>query len=486
LFITEDKNEVVMPGLESVKFYMDGFYKGKQEIVKIYATSDDTATIEAPLNDYDVKLDVLYASSTAARQFDYVGSGTSKQLVTDTCTSAFTVDMDTDEYFVVTKVNGKDAESSVLTLTKVHDTDGITIKDYDGNVVAENKKSGKTFDASDMSVAVNSYNQSNSSAKMQITDSSCRNSTLVTKEGMRLSLPTRTVLVQQGAANTNNLSVGTTLQCAGNVTFGQSTSIVVNLTAYNGTYNMTNSRLCYASQWGTYIAEEDKDENIAGNYGGTTTWNLLTGNLTVNATFNSDNDVHTTLNSKTDLSGKNTFSVDDTKVYVGMLNTTVSSKVTEDKTSDQNDVEIEYPGEETYANLFIGSKASKVTSASSGESVAVSKIEVGAAVLDSSLASYTNQNLIVVGGPAINRAAAALLGKTYPAYGAASGIPENAGLIKLVENADKVAMIVAGWEAADTQRACRVVAESSDYALSGKEVQVTGTSMTDIQVGVPA
>jgi hypothetical protein len=249
---------------------------------------------------------------------------------------------------------------------------------------------------------------------------------------------------------------------------------------------MTNSRLCYASQWGTYIAEEDKDENIAGNYGGTTTWNLLTGNLTVNATFNSDNDVHTTLNSKTDLSGKNTFSVDDTKVYVGMLNTTVSSKVTEDKTSDQNDVEIEYPGEETYANLFIGSKASKVTSASSGESVAVSKIEVGAAVLDSSLASYTNQNLIVVGGPAINRAAAALLGKTYPAYGAASGIPENAGLIKLVENADKVAMIVAGWEAADTQRACRVVAESSDYALSGKEVQVTGTSMTDIQVGVPA
>ncbi|MCK4521606.1 MAG: hypothetical protein KAU20_03455, partial [Nanoarchaeota archaeon] len=79
-----------------------------------------------------------------------------------------------------------------------------------------------------------------------------------------------------------------------------------------------------------------------------------------------------------------------------------------------------------------------------------------------------------------------LLGKTYPAYGADSGIPENAGIIKLVEQADgNVALVVAGWEAADTQRASRVLAESSSYDLTGAEVQITGTSMTDITVGVP-
>jgi hypothetical protein len=458
LFITEDKNEVVMPGLESVKFYMDGFYKGKQEIVKIYATSDDTVTVEAPLTDYDVKLDVLYAPSTAARNFTIAGGSSTKQLTTQTCTAAtgnFSIDMDNDEYFVVTKVNGKDAESSVLTLTKVHATDGITVKDYDGNVVAENKKAGKTFDASDMTVTVVGYDQTESTANFSISDASCRPGMLVTKEGLRISLPSK--------GNISNFSVNA-VNIAPQAMGSGSNSYIFNIIA------------------------EDKDENIAGEGSGTT-YNPLTASINVNATFNSDNDAHTILDAavgKNNMSNKNTFSVDDTKVYVGMTNKSVSMKVTEDKTSDQNDVEIEYPGEETYANLFIGSKASKVTTSAAGESVAVSKIEVGAAVLDSSLASYTNQNLIVVGGPAINRAAAALLGKTYPAYGAASGIPENAGLIKLVENADKVAMIVAGWEAADTQRACRVVAESSDYALSGKEVQVTGTSMTDIQVGVPA
>jgi hypothetical protein len=238
---------------------------------------------------------------------------------------------------------------------------------------------------------------------------------------------------------------------------------------------VNGTRLCYSPSYTFNATEEDKDENIGSG--------LL---FQINATFNSDTEATAKILSETPLMNGKAYSVDDTKVYVGYMRSNVSSKVTQDKTADQYEVDVEYPGEETYGNLFIGSKASKVTTSASGESVAVSKIEVGAAVLDSSLASYTNQNLIVVGGPAINRAAAALLGKTYPAYGAASGIPENAGLIKLVENADKVAMIVAGWEAADTQRACRVVAESDQYALSGKEVEVTGTSMTDIKVGVPA
>jgi hypothetical protein len=391
------------------------------------------------LKEYDVNLEVLFASTKGA--WNYVGGSATKQLVTSTCGGEFRIDMDTDEYFVVTKVNGKEAESAVLKLTKVHNTDGVTIKDYSGNVVAENKKHGKTFDAADMTITVNGYNQSDSNATFTIaTSQNCLNATLITKEGLMIGLPKNTFV--------NNFT--------GNLQA---------LTNYSYIFNIT---------------QEDKDENIGvGSF------------FQINATWNADPDANVKLGSapsaKDILSGNNTFSVDDTKVYVGRINGTLASKITEDKVADQNSIEIEYPGEETYGNLFIGSKASKVTTSASGESVAVSKIEVGAAVLDSSLASYTSQNLIVVGGPAINKASAALLGKKYPAYGAESGIPENAGLIKLVEQADgTVAMIVAGWEAEDTQRACRVVAESDQYAMSGKEVQVTGTSMTDITVGVPA
>jgi len=75
------------------------------------------------------------------------------------------------------------------------------------------------------------------------------------------------------------------------------------------------------------------------------------------------------------------------------------------------------------------------------------------------------------------------MGKADYACGADSGIPENKGVIKLFEQTTgKVAMLVAGWEAMDTRRAARVVAKYSDYALSGTDVVVTGTSLTDIKV----
>ena len=47
-------------------------------------------------------------------------------------------------------------------------------------------------------------------------------------------------------------------------------------------------------------------------------------------------------------------------------------------------------------------------------------------------------------------------------------------------------MVIAGWTAEDTQRASRVLANYEDYALSGMEVEVTGTSLSDISVGAPS
>jgi len=48
--------------------------------------------------------------------------------------------------------------------------------------------------------------------------------------------------------------------------------------------------------------------------------------------------------------------------------------------------------------------------------------------------------------------------------------------------AGKTAMLVAGMTAMDTRRATRVVANYGDYALSGDEVEVTGTTLSDISV----
>jgi hypothetical protein len=431
LFITQDGNEIVMPGLESIKLSMNGFYTAAEEEIAVYPSNSDTITLEAPLKDYDVSLDILYSTDSDA-DWDYVGGTASKRLISATCGYNFTVDMDNDEYFVISKIDGKEAETQVLELTKVHSVNGVTIKDYSGSPVAENKKGNKTFDVADMTFSVEQFNQDGSNATFYTSNSKCVNDTIVTAEGLKIDIPT-----------------------------------MVNVTVGGGS-NLTHAVL--------NVTEEDKDENIG-----------AVDAFELNLTFNSDNEAHVKLVDKTNFSNDKTYSIDNGKVYVGYVESALATKVQENKVSDQYRVDIEYHGEEAYADLFLGSQASMVTTNVGGESVAATKIEVGAAVLDTSLATYTTQNLIVVGGPAINRAAAALLGKTYPAYGAESGIPENAALVKLVEQVDgSVAMIVAGWEADDSQRAARVVAESENYALSGMEVQVTGTSMTDISVGVPA
>ena len=67
------------------------------------------------------------------------------------------------------------------------------------------------------------------------------------------------------------------------------------------------------------------------------------------------------------------------------------------------------------------------------------------------------------------------------------GIEPGTAVIKLFENDGNVAMLVAGYNADDTRRAAKVVAEFDNYAgdLTGTEVVVTGTSLSDIEVSAP-
>jgi len=86
---------------------------------------------------------------------------------------------------------------------------------------------------------------------------------------------------------------------------------------------------------------------------------------------------------------------------------------------------------------------------------------------ESGAASY--DNLILVGGPCVNSLTAEYMGLTYPACEDASTIQENKALIKLVEMNGKSALIVAGWEKADTQRAASKLSEGG---LTGDEIIV--------------
>ncbi len=68
----------------------------------------------------------------------------------------------------------------------------------------------------------------------------------------------------------------------------------------------------------------------------------------------------------------------------------------------------------------------------------------------------------------------------------AEGFEEGKAKIKLFED-ENVALLVAGYSADDTRRACTVMKNYKDYAddLGGMEVEMTATSDADIVLGVP-
>lgn len=164
----------------------------------------------------------------------------------------------------------------------------------------------------------------------------------------------------------------------------------------------------------------------------------------------------------------------------------------ESSTNDANDLTIEYPLSQRGADVFvtIGSTQTSRVGPTQGGAVVVNPITVGSAKLSSEVSGQEfSQNIVAVGGPCINSVAAKWMGSDSPLCGAESGLEEGTAVIKLYEHeGGKMGLLVAGWSAADTRRATKVLAEYADYAdkLVGKEVVVqSGTAAGEIMVSAP-
>lgn len=158
-------------------------------------------------------------------------------------------------------------------------------------------------------------------------------------------------------------------------------------------------------------------------------------------------------------------------------------------TSGPDSLTINYPKGQAEPLVYFTAGAVTTSTSESEEgtleTTTITPIEVGAAKLDSEVPNIRAVNAIVVGGPCANKAAAELTGvaNTVPECLAGLTLAEGEAIIKLYEHTGgKVSLLVAGATADDTRRAAIVVANSGDYALTGTEVSVTGTTMTDITV----
>lgn len=163
---------------------------------------------------------------------------------------------------------------------------------------------------------------------------------------------------------------------------------------------------------------------------------------------------------------------DDDQIYY----TDFGTKIVHDDDEKRSAV-IYFSNDELYANVFVSPVGANIVVGSDG-----GQVEVGTARLASEVSDMDAQNVIIVGGPCANEAAAEFLGVS--AANCMEGAPDaNTAVIKLKESDEgKVAMLVNGYSAIDTRRASRVLGKYDNYDLSGMEVVVTGTDFTDITV----
>ena len=140
-----------------------------------------------------------------------------------------------------------------------------------------------------------------------------------------------------------------------------------------------------------------------------------------------------------------------------------------------------YPDDQTEHLVYYTSGATTSSTTSGGTTYnEVVAIDVGAAVLDTEVADFSAQNIIIVGGPCVNLAAADVL---ESGDDCTEGFTEGEAKIQLFERANgNVALLVAGFSALDTRRAARALGEFGSNALEGTEMVVTGTSLTEYTV----
>ncbi len=147
---------------------------------------------------------------------------------------------------------------------------------------------------------------------------------------------------------------------------------------------------------------------------------------------------------------------------------------------DNSYLMIEHPYDAAYAQVYISPTEAGVSMDIVTETI-VNPISVGAVKLDFEIKLIDNQNIIAVGGACANSVVAELMGNPKNCA-TSTGMQSGQALIKLFENGDYVALVVAGQDAMDTRLASQIVANWDDYDLSGSEMIATTVSESSLSV----
>jgi hypothetical protein len=152
---------------------------------------------------------------------------------------------------------------------------------------------------------------------------------------------------------------------------------------------------------------------------------------------------------------------------------------TPEDTTDDDEVILHVPSDEQEAKITVAIQSSTTTAVGPTGGVALTD--------DVAAATLAGKPLIAIGGSAINKYSAQLLGLTYPTYGtdaawvARTGVDASGkGLIELIDTpaVGTVAMVVAGYDAMDTKALGEVIATGTPALTGTKHVISTSGTKT--------
>lgn len=423
--------DLTFPGLESTKLSMASFGSSNYETMNIANNGDDYMQ----LNDVKVKdgtvsnLPILYSDVTT---FTGLGKDATHTLVTSqggingagsTTSIALNLDEDVTSYFVASRATSDDWESYVFELISVNEVDSgvhneTKIKNLaTGQEIIFTDADDKDF--GEITLTTSAVHGDEGNVTITISGTDVYADRIYTDAGMGIQLP------------------------------------LVNSTSINST--RLNSINGNPVTWNLRMTEGDKDNAVD-----STTWTATLAHATKGCEVDAISPDELAVESGSD----------NYEAYVVGAHAT---KMLYKTGGDQDTLDIMYPLAESYATVFVSESSAVTTGGATGLY----------AVKDADLTSTDKtKNLIVVGGSCINSVAASLLGSSTPMCGDAWQTKTNAGAGQFIIQAfaspyssSKTALLVAGYDAADTQKAATYLVNKQVDTAVGKKY--LGTSATE-------
>ena len=439
-------SELTLPGFETINFRMNELVRSEEEMVTLENDGDTSIELNMPIKDGDASLNLLYANSTG--EFSGLGKASDNRLATSHNGTLWFFDKrggsNFHTKFVVSYNSSSDAQSYILDMNVALDTgdnrNETTIKNTVTGETWSERVVGDTFDIGDVSFSINTLGANSTDQWAVISaGSNVVFNTIYTPGGLRVYLPYELTNETIGYGGDNTTASAAS---ANEANFGS-----INLSSTSGATEIHESTTAGHSKasWYLFLDGEDKDDTLAGG---------VAFNMTVDDTSTGELQVSQVNNAGT--GGPTGLEIgDSSNTYEAYIVDDVAPRTLHYTDGSQDYARAYYPSgdSETYAEVFLTD-----VSASSGETTNLGSVTVMDSELESS--GFQNRNLLVVGGSCINSVAAALLGSDTPMCGDSWTDATNAGsgqyIVQTFNNPNapaKVATLVAGWAAGDTQNA---------------------------------